>query len=260
MLLSISKLICYTVVLIVGPALAWLLQADLVGKTSRLLSRTTATQAHKYEVQIFSRDPLILHISGFMSDSEIEHVLKITDGKWKTSKIYPNGEAYVDTDIRISEMAPVPRKDPVTRGIVRRAKTLQGWRGNGTFIEQMKAQRYSVNGFFAWHEDYDGRMNIGNRVSTFMVYLNDDFTGGGTNFPVIQRPADKRWCGVVECEDTEYPGVTFKPIKGSAVFWENMYPNGSFHPDVRHASLPVTSGEKLGLNIFGWDKNWILPP
>ncbi|KAF5637178.1 prolyl 4-hydroxylase alpha subunit [Fusarium sp. NRRL 52700] len=156
-------------------------------------------------------------------------------------------------------MAPVPRNDSITRGLVNRARRLQGWRGNSTLIEQMKAQRYPVNGFFAWHEDYDGRMNIGNRITTFMVYLNDDFTGGGTNFPLIERPADKKWCEIIECEDTEYPGVTFKPIKGSAVFWENMYPNGSFHPDVRHASLPIKSGQKLGLNIFGWDRNWTLP-
>ncbi|KAJ3541517.1 hypothetical protein NM208_g4573 [Fusarium decemcellulare] len=243
-----------------GLLISWLLGPSMSEMAARSLGwMTLQNEDHPYEVQIVSRDPFIMHIGGFMSDREIDHVIKVSEGKWETSKIYPNGEAYVDTNIRISEMAPVPRKDPTTKGIARRAKKLQGWRGNSTFIEGMKAQRYGVNGFFAWHEDYDGRMDLGNRVTTFMVYLNDDFTGGGTNFPLLKRPDDPKWCDIIECGDEEYPGVTFKPIKGAAVFWENMYPNGSFHPNVRHASLPVKSGQKLGLNIFAWDKKWSRP-
>lgn len=95
----------------------------------------------------------------------------------------------------------------------------------------------------------------GKRVKTFMVYLAADCTGGGTNLTRLIRPG-RRWCSVVDCEDDEYKGVTFKPIPGSAVFWENMHSNGTLHRGVGHASLPVKSGPKMGLNIWSWDTDW----
>lgn len=97
-------------------------------------------------------------------------------------------------------------------------------------------------------------------MTTFLVYLNDNYTGGGTNFPRLEQPVDQRWCGVILCtgdEDyEEYHGVTFKPVMGSAIYWENFYPNGTPHKGTRHAGLPVRSGEKLGLNIWSWDASW----
>ncbi|KAI0022357.1 putative prolyl 4-hydroxylase alpha subunit [Xylariomycetidae sp. FL0641] len=253
-------------------AIALLLQSglgqDLLGTVSSLIGGNGSPYSgsdHGYDVQVVSRDPLILSIKNFLSDEEIKKVLELSEGGWEESKIYPAGDAYVDTRVRISEMAWVRRSDPVTRRIAERARRLQGWRGGGTVIEKMKAQRYGPQGFFTWHEDYDGDWTRGNRVTTFMVYLNDDFEGGGTNFPRVPRPADPRWCGdVILCGDDGTDGdgnvgTTFKPLKGAAVFWENMYPNGSFHPAVTHASMPVKRGQKLGLNIFGWDKNWTMP-
>lgn len=85
----------------------------------------------------------------------------------------------------------------------------------------------------------------GNRVATFMVYLTDLCTGGGTNFPRVDKPVDQRWFGIIDCEETEYEGATFKPVAGSAVYWENMHVNSSFHRGVRNASLPVNLVTKL---------------
>ena len=64
----------------------------------------------------------------------------------------------------------------------------------------------------------------GQRIVTILVYLNDDFDGGETNFPLI--------------------GQRFKGRKGDALFFRNVNDAGA--PDFRtlHAGLAPTRGEK----------------
>lgn len=60
-----------------------------------------------------------------------------------------------------------------------------------------------------------------------------------------------RWSALrLSCDEVGrdgYQGVIFKPIVGSAIFWQNFYPNGTGHKGVYHAGLPVKSGMKVGL-------------
>ena len=66
-------------------------------------------------------------------------------------------------------------------------------------------------------------------------------------------PKDRRWCQFVECDkDAGTEGVTFKPKKGSAVFWMNFDADGRGYKETIHAGMPVTSGTKIGLNIWSW--------
>jgi hypothetical protein len=64
----------------------------------------------------------------------------------------------------------------------------------------------------------------GQRVATFLLYLNDDFEGGETEFPEL--------------------GWRYKGRKGDALLFWNVTPAGA--PDRRtlHAGLPTTQGEK----------------
>lgn len=140
-----------------------------------------------------------------------------------------------------------------------------GWRNNKTHIQPLRAQKYNFNGFYNFHYDWiehDPRYP-GNRMTTIMVYLEADCEGGGTNFPKVTPPRDPRWCDVIACEGDveydEYPGTTFKPIAGSAIYWENFHPNGTGHTGTRHAGLPVRSGVKVGMNIWSWDLSWTPP-
>lgn len=113
------------------------------------------------------------------------------------------------------------------------------------------------------------------------VQADDGIEGGGTEFPLLRREApDEKWCQWVECptekqqqqEPTvndgqtmaeakmEAPvGVTFRPVAGNAVFWENFRPDGTGRgwDESWHAGLP---GEWLKsflflfrLPLFGWD-------
>ncbi|KAI0187047.1 putative prolyl 4-hydroxylase alpha subunit [Xylaria flabelliformis] len=218
---------------------------------------------HQYEVQIFSRDPLIIYIQNFVSSEEVAHLLKVSEDKYEPSKVYSSFDGNrVDDQMRVSESAWMDRKDPVVRSITRRAREFQGWRGRNSTVEPLLVQRYQANGFYNYHFDWDEAITRGNRVTTFMSYLVANCTGGGTNFPFLPQPSDDRWCDVIECDEEGrdgYQGVIFKPIVGSAIFWENFHPNGTGHKGVYHAGLPVRSGMKVGLNIWTWDSAWVKP-
>jgi prolyl 4-hydroxylase len=95
----------------------------------------------------------------------------------------------------------------------------------------------------------------------------DGLEGGGTEFPLLKRARDARWCAFVECADDEWSGggddaeagngTVFKPVPGNAVYWENFRADttGRGYEETWHAGLPVKKGVKVGLNIWSW--GWI---
>ena len=104
-----------------------------------------------------------------------------------------------------------------------------------------------------------------------MVYLEANCTGGGTHFPRLLRPRGNEWCKFIECDEVGWAGSTsddeakleqgviFKPIAGNAVYWENMRSDGTGYLESWHAGLPVRSGTKVGLNIWSWFQDGLVP-
>ncbi|OKL60342.1 hypothetical protein UA08_04112 [Talaromyces atroroseus] len=209
-----------------------------------------------YRVHIFSRSPLIIYIEDFFTDAEADHLVAVSESKWSPSSIYDGISERIDPSIRHSDRALLDR-DAVVRCAEERARSFQGWRPF-LYIERMWSQRYNTSGHYRHHYDWTGmaaHRGGGDRMSTFMVYLDGNCTGGGTNFPHLRKPGErKKWCRFIECDDDDgkYQGVTFKPIKGNAIFWENLRADGSGYPETWHAALPVLSGSKVGLNIWSW--------
>ena len=64
----------------------------------------------------------------------------------------------------------------------------------------------------------------GQRVKTCLVYLNDDFDGGETEFPKLE--------------------LKYRGRAGDALIFENVKPNGSGDLQTLHAGLAPTRGEK----------------
>lgn len=97
--------------------------------------------------------------------------------------------------------------------------------------ERFRFYRYDVGQYFAPH--YDGafyRNNGEQSLLTFMIYLNDDFDGGETNFGE----------------------VTIKPETGMALV---------FVHDLLHEGCAVTKGRKYALRsdvMYGW-VGWFTP-
>jgi len=65
---------------------------------------------------------------------------------------------------------------------------------------------------------------MGNRWKTAIMYLNDDYEGGETQFPSLD--------------------VTISGKQGDVLTWTNLNKNGSPNTDTLHAGLPVTKGTK----------------
>ncbi|XP_021343234.1 prolyl 4-hydroxylase subunit alpha-1-like [Mizuhopecten yessoensis] len=65
---------------------------------------------------------------------------------------------------------------------------------------------------------------FGDRIATWMFYLNTVEAGGATVFPILN--------------------LKIFPIKGSAVFWYNLLPSGVIDERTMHASCPVLLGTK----------------
>jgi prolyl 4-hydroxylase len=96
-------------------------------------------------------------------------------------------------------------------------------------VESCQLTRYEVGQEYGSHFDYFnilGRpaQNLNDRKATFILYLNDDFTGGETYF---------------DCLD-----ITVKPKKGMALYFTYDYLNEDLKYRTRHAGLPVKSGTK----------------
>ena len=102
----------------------------------------------------------------------------------------------------------------------------------------------------------------GNRISSIFAYLLANCTGGTTSFPKVLRPVEREWCDVLVCEDEEgydVEHVEVLPIVGNAIFWWNLWSNGTGDEGTLHAGRPVISGVKAGLNIWTREKVWREP-
>ncbi|KAJ5130522.1 uncharacterized protein N7515_006561 [Penicillium bovifimosum] len=214
----------------------------------------TCPGSEGYQVHLLSREPLVMYIENFVSEAEANHILDKSVNKYTPSIVYDGQTERIDPSKRLSDRALLDRDDTI-RCLEDRARAFQGWHPD-LYIERMWAQRYNASGHYRHHYDWAGSLaRGGDRFSTFMVYLEADCEGGGTNFPRLKMPAGKEWCRFLECERSgkgKEMGITFKPIKGNAVFWENLRPDGTGYPETWHAAFPVTRGKKVGLNIWSW--------
>ena len=78
--------------------------------------------------------------------------------------------------------------------------------------------KYNTDGEYKVHTD--GK----DRPKTALVYLNDGFVGGETEFPKLN--------------------IIIKPEIGKLVIWDNALEDGSEDPNSLHAGLPVVAGTK----------------
>lgn len=214
-------------------------------------------------VYVLQREPLVVYIEGFVSGDEARELVGLSTPHFTPSTIWTANHETINPTIRKSEKAPLPRT-PLVQCIEERARSFQGWRPY-TFVEKLWAQRYTKGGHYTYHYDWSAATRAAGRVSSFMVYLEANCTGGGTHFPRLQRPGAGEWCEFLECggqgggEGEEKEGIVFKPVAGNAVYWENMREDGTGYLESWHAGLPVGEGVKIGLNIWSWFQDGYVP-
>ncbi|CAL4066332.1 unnamed protein product, partial [Meganyctiphanes norvegica] len=119
--------------------------------------------------------------------------------------------------------------------------------------ELLQVSNYGVGGHYNPHFDYllvdkteyelkhninPKELNMGDRIATFMFYLNDVSLGGATAFPRL--------------------GAAAWPSKGSAVFWYNLKRSGAGDTRTLHGACPVLHGTKWVSNKWIREKGQFL--
>ncbi|KAK4196244.1 hypothetical protein QBC40DRAFT_287606 [Triangularia verruculosa] len=217
-----------------------------------------------YKVLMVSKSPLVIYIKDFITAPERAHLLKLTEKTFTRSGVTA-GNTKSHHSVRTSQSTTAPR-DAVVRCIESRALAFQGYDTPETHLEPLQLVKYGPSERYHYHTDWFTSSSHtqglgGNRISSFFAYVHvaNDTMGGGTNFPRLDAPASDKWCqeGIVDCDEKYDNGVTFRPVEGNAIYWENLLSDGRGDERTLHAGLPVLSGGKVGMNI--WTRQEPLP-
>jgi hypothetical protein len=104
-------------------------------------------------------------------------------------------------------------------------------------FEPAQVLHYAVGQRFKQHYDFLDPANpayreslgqFGQRIATFLIYLNGGYEGGETAFPAI--------------------GLSYRAEEGDALFFANVTRDGAPDRKTLHAGMPPTSGEKWVLS------------
>lgn len=205
-----------------------------------------------------SVEPRAFEIIDFLSDVEVDHLLDIAHGKtMRRSTTGSNGDSS-NSDTRTSTNTWISRySSPIVDTIYRRAadalrldEALLRHRTADEYpeipskqplSEDLQTVHYDVGQEYTAHHDFgftDGKApNAPSRSINMILYLNSDVEGGETSFP--------RWRNA---ETTG--GLDAKPVKGKALIFYMVNPDGNKDDLTQHAALPVIAGEKTMANLW----------
>jgi hypothetical protein len=189
-----------------------------------------------------SESPRVRTMQGFATHEECRWLIERAKVRLKPATIIAsNGMQALDparsntgTEFQVLDM-------DVVLEIVR-ARIAAATKLSVPLFEPTQVLRYEVGQEFRPHHDfldpgnlaYGDQARFGQRIATFLVYLNEDFEGGETDFPKVGI----RYCGRT----------------GDAIFFANVDGAGRPDPLTLHAGLPPTSGEKWILSQWIRDR------
>ncbi|KAM7191684.1 2og-fe oxygenase family [Rhypophila sp. PSN 637] len=228
-------------------------------------------QPQNYTTQIISLDPLVMYIHNFLHEKEIENILAVSEPLLKPSTVTKDGVT-TRSEYRTSWSAEVPRENPAVQCIEERVWHFMGTmmaRGRDA-VEPPQIVRYTSEQRFKVHHDWYegpqreqlGRRRAWNRLASFFAIMQDNCTEGETYFPHVVPYTDASRDSAVDegnkvWREHEDGGLAFRPIRGNALFWMNLFPNGRGDERVAHAGLPVKMGVKTAMNI--WPRRYTGP-
>jgi len=195
------------------------------------------------ERRALSNAPRIRVIEGFATPAECRWLIERARDMMKSAVVLnAQGQHVVDpgrtnrsTDFQVSDM------DLVLEMI--RARISAATHVPVPVFEPTQLLNYSVGQEFKRHLDYlepgnphhsERLRSGGQRIATFLIYLNEEFEGGETEFSQI--------------------GLRYRGKAGDAIFWANCDMEGRPDPMTLHAGLPPTSGEKWILSQWIRDR------
>jgi prolyl 4-hydroxylase len=187
----------------------------------------------------------VFHFKHFLSDDEADHLINLAKPQMTKSTVVDNetGKS-VDSQVRTSTGTFFQRgHDEVISAIEKRishVSHLPEENGEGLqILHYVDGQKYEPHHDF-FHDQFNARKdNGGQRIATVLIYLTTVEEGGETVFPKAEhKVTGGNWS---ECARK---GLAVHPMKGDAVLFFSLLPDGSTDPMSMHGSCPTTKGEK----------------
>jgi len=173
-------------------------------------------------------------LSGFLSDEECDHMIKIARPHLVASKVIDETNKGEAIDTRRNSRGYFVHNnwsDRILIGIEKRIAAITEMpMENG---EDLHVLYYDVGGEYQPHYDYfnvatpggaECVVRGGQRVASLIMYLNTPDAGGKTIFPRVN--------------------IFITPRKGDAILFYNCTPDGMVDPKSLHGGTPVIAGEK----------------
>lgn len=166
----------------------------------------------------------MIRYPAFLSSAECQHLANISVRSLRPSTVFdPATGRQIANPIRSSEGTVIgpAQEDLIVQAICRRiAKATETDFAQG---EPISILRYGPGQEYRPH--FDAIPSAGNnRIKTVLMYLNDSYSGGETDFPEL--------------------GVVVQPKAGDALVFDGLEEDGSTLILSRHAGLPILSGQK----------------
>jgi hypothetical protein len=181
-----------------------------------------------------SERPRLRVFPGFASAAECQWVIARLRPKLAPAMVWDEASGAGKVDPVRSNSAAELRLSEMDVAIeILRARIAIATRLPEPIFEVPQVMHYSVGQEFRPHHDFLDPQEKGHaadlarrgqRIGTFLIYLNDDYEGGETDFPRA--------------------GLAHRGRTGDALFFANVTPDGRPDPLTVHAGRPPASGEK----------------
>ena len=177
------------------------------------------------ERKLISTDPHIELVVGLFSPAECRYIQLLAQPWLEPAMIYAaTGEGMRDPHRDSDNMVVAPMTEDLVVHAINRCIAA----ASGTEVswgEPLHVLRYAPGQQYRPHHDAHAFGPVEKRrIATALLYLNDAYEGGETNFPEL--------------------GITVRGGVGDLLIFHNL--DSAKMPDMRmiHAGLPITSGEK----------------
>jgi hypothetical protein len=184
-------------------------------------------------------NPFIGTIDNFLTSSECEHFIDLSNGKLKRALVSSQKKGEISSGRTGSNYWIPHNKDEITQKVSKRiaeyvkiplenAESFQ-------LIQYDEKQEYR-NHYDGWLHDNSEKTlrNIkygGQRMLTVLVYLNDVEEGGGTRFSKLN--------------------ISIEAKKGRMLIFQNVYKNTNIRHELsEHCGMPVVKGYKYAFNLW----------
>lgn len=184
--------------------------------------------------QVLSDAPRIVSFTRFARPAECGWVIARAGDRLQRAKVFDTGTGGQTCKAVRNNSAiefQLPQMDLVLE--ILRARIASATRLPVPLFEPTQVLHYSVGEQFRPHHDFldpaipgfaEQLRLYGQRIGTFLIYLNDAYTGGETRFPKV--------------------GISYRGDAGDALFFANVDRQGNADRLTMHSGAPPTAGEK----------------